>query len=140
MRSPTRRAFLKGSAAAAAGAAVSIPAIASVGPDHPDAELLQAIETYHQKQASLEEVCKRYEGVTGHKGIEHERRYIDPAHAAMSSAYFTALEIPATTSAGLLAKLQMIEVYMNGDNSQWDEREADPIMADVRRVLGRAGS
>lgn len=53
MTHSTRRAFLKATTAAPAAAAVSLPAIAAAGPDHPDAELLKTVGAYYR----LEERC-----------------------------------------------------------------------------------
>lgn len=63
MNDTTRRAFLKGAGAVTAGAAVSLPAIASVGPDHSDAKLFDALREYWRLADARETIGARNKAI-----------------------------------------------------------------------------
>lgn len=127
MNDTTRRAFLKGAGAVTAGAAVSIPAIASVGPDHPDAELL-----------ALERQLLDIDAKLNTRGLlsDDEADVVIEKHSAIERRIAAA---PAHTPEGIAVKVRRMQAEMLVE-TDYDRDNFRTVLEALSRIAGRAGS
>ena len=104
MQDRTRRAFLQGSAAAAAGAAVTIPAVATLATNHPDAGLLD-----------LERHLVAEEARFDREADDLSREDFDARSEEIFAIELRLSEMPAVTADGIAVKLRRLQAYFPGE-------------------------
>ena len=124
MQNSTRRAFLQGTAAVAAGAAAPIPAIAAVGPDHPDAELLELERHILQETAKLDAA-----GLISDDELDAWSEQLCQMETRLA-------EMPARTPEGIAVKLRRINEYFAGETA-YDRSYFRTAFEALRRLAGR---